>query len=79
MAKKKATPQEHLHYHKDGSLWAKGQMLEGVMVGYWEWYRKDGSIMRSGSLENGEQVGEWTTWDKQGEVVKVTRMKPKKK
>lgn len=78
MAMKKSKPQEHLHYHMDGSLWAKGQMLDGVMVGYWEWFRKEGTIMRSGSFENGEQVGEWTTYDKHGKVVKVTKMKPKK-
>ena len=77
MPKKKAKPQEHLHYHKDGSLWAKGQMLDGVMVGYWEWFRKDGTKMRSGSFESGEQVGEWTTYDKHGKVVKVTKMTPK--
>lgn len=78
MAKKKSQPQKHLHYHKDGSLWAKGQMLNGVMVGYWEWFRKDGTIMRSGSFENGEQVGEWTTYDKHGKVVKVTTIKLRK-
>jgi antitoxin component YwqK of YwqJK toxin-antitoxin module len=78
MTAKKSKPKEHLHYHKDGSLWAKGQLLDGVMVGYWEWYRKDGSRMRSGRFESGEQVGEWTTYDKTGAVVKVTRMKPKK-
>lgn len=65
------------HHHKDGSLWARGQMKGGVMVGYWEWFRKDGSKMRSGSFEGGEQVGEWTTYDKTGRVVKVTRMKRK--
>ena len=77
MAKKKSKAKEHLHYHKDGSLWAKGQMLDGVMTGYWEWFRKDGTKMRSGSFENGEQVGEWTTYDQQGKVYKVTKMKPK--
>lgn len=79
MAKKKTAPKEHLHYHKDGSLWAKGQMLDGVMVGDWEWFRKDGSKMRSGSFDNGEQVGDWTTYDRIGAVYKVTQMKPKKK
>ncbi len=78
MPKKKSKPQEHRHYHKDGSLWAKGQMLDGVMVGYWEWFRKEGTILRSGSFENGEQVGEWTTYDKLGKVYKVTTMKAKK-
>ena len=77
MAKRKVRPKEHIHYHKDGSIWAKGQMLGDVMTGYWEWFRKDGTKMRSGSFENGEQVGEWTTYDKYGEVYKVTKMTPK--
>ena len=71
--------QEHLHYHKDGSLWAKGQLKGDVMVGYWEWLRKDGTKLRSGSFENGEQVGEWTTYDKGGDPYKVTNKVPKKK
>ena len=71
--------QEHLHYHKDGSLWAKGQIKGDVMVGYWEWFRKDGTKLRSGSFENGEQVGEWTTYDKKGDPYKVTNKVPKKK
>ena len=66
---------EYLHYHKDGSIWAKGQMHGDQMHGYWEWYRKDGVIMRSGYFNNGKQVGEWTTYDKQGNVYKVTKMK----
>ena len=73
----KAKP--HIHYHKDGTIWAKGQLLDGVMAGYWEWFRKDGTIMRSEFFENGDQVGEWTTYDKDGRVVKVTTMKPKSK
>ncbi len=56
-------------------MWAKGQMLDGVMTGYWEWFRKDGSKMRSGTFEEGEQVGEWTTYDRDGNIVKVTQMK----
>ena len=66
-------------YHKNGSVWAKGQTLDGEMHGYWEWFRKDGSKLRSGYFENGEQVGEWTTYDRKGEVYKVTTMKSKKK
>jgi hypothetical protein len=26
---------EHLHYHKDGSLWAKGQTIGDAQTGYW--------------------------------------------
>lgn len=68
---------EHIKYHKDGSIWAKGNMLGDEMHGYWEWYRKDGTIMRSGYFDKGKQVGEWTTYDKEGKVYKVTKMKGK--
>jgi antitoxin component YwqK of YwqJK toxin-antitoxin module len=79
MPSKRPTPKRYVHYHKDGTVWAIGQMLGDVPTGYWEWFRKDGSKMRSGYFENGEQVGEWTTYDRQGEVYKVTQMKPKAK
>jgi antitoxin component YwqK of YwqJK toxin-antitoxin module len=69
-------PKAHEHFHKDGSLWARGELTDGVMTGYWEWFRKDGSLMRSGSFDRGVQIGEWTTYDRHGRVVKVTQMKP---
>jgi antitoxin component YwqK of YwqJK toxin-antitoxin module len=78
MARSNTRPREHIVYHRDGSIWAKGQMAGDVPVGYWEWFRKDGSKMRSGYFEQGAQVGEWTTYDKHGEVYKVTQMKAKK-
>jgi len=77
MSGKAPKPQQHLQYHKDGSLWAKGQTVDGVPVGYWGWFRKDGTKLRSGHFENGEQAGEWTTYDRRGEGYKVTTMKPK--
>jgi antitoxin component YwqK of YwqJK toxin-antitoxin module len=77
MANTRKSPQPHIHYHKDGSIWGKGQRVGDTMVGYWEWFRKDGTRMRSGCFKNGEQTGEWTTYDKKGEVYKVTQMKPK--
>jgi len=79
VALKRSAVKDHVHYHKDSTVWAKGQLLGGVMTGYWEWFRKDGSRMRSGYFEAGEQVGEWTTYDKAGKVVKVTAMRPKRK
>jgi hypothetical protein len=79
MPAKRPTPKKYNHYHKDGTLWATGQMLEGVPTGYWEWFRKDGSKLRSGWFENGQQVGEWTTYGRKGEVYKVTQVKPKAK
>ena len=79
MAAKKVSPKKHIEYHKDGSVWAKGQKADGVLAGYWEWFRKDGTKMRSGHFENGEQTGEWITYDKKGQVYKVTNFKPKAK
>ena len=64
--------QQHIEYHKDGSVWAKGEMVDGVPDGYWEWFRKDGTKMRSGYFKNGKQIGEWITYDKNGKVYKVT-------
>jgi antitoxin component YwqK of YwqJK toxin-antitoxin module len=72
-------PQETIHYHKDGSVWAKGHLIGDTPTGYWEWFRKDGTLMRSGTFRNGIQVGKWTTYDKNGEVYKVTDMKEGKK
>ncbi|MBL9174535.1 MAG: hypothetical protein JNL10_13445 [Verrucomicrobiales bacterium] len=77
MPTRKASPRDHIEYHKDGSVWARGQTVNGVPTGYWEWFRLDGTRMRAGYFENGEQAGDWTTYDKKGQVYKVTRMKPK--
>ena len=68
-----------IDYHKDGSIRAKGQTVNGVLTGYWEWFRKDGTKLRSGHFDNGEQVGEWTTYDAKGKVFKVTKMKARKR
>jgi hypothetical protein len=73
---RKSAPKPHTEYHKDGSIWAKGQTIDGVPTGYWEWFRKGGTKMRSGTFEKGQQVGEWTTYDPKGKVYKVTVMKP---
>lgn len=67
---------KYTHYHKDGTVWAKGQTKAGKMEGAWVWFRKDGSKMRSGHFKAGKQTGEWTTYDKKGKTVKVTKMKP---
>ena len=75
---KKSKPEPDIHYHKDGSIWARGETIDGVATGYWEWFRKDGVRMRSGHFEAGAQVGEWTTYDKHGDVYKMTPMNPKK-
>ena len=69
------TKEAYIKRHNDGSIWAKGTLLDGQFDGYWEWFRKDGTRMRSGYFEKGKQVGEWTTYDKKGKIYKVTRMK----
>jgi antitoxin component YwqK of YwqJK toxin-antitoxin module len=66
---------QQIVYHKDGSIWAKGKIINDVCDGYLEWWRKDGSKMRSGHFKKGKQTGEWTTYDKKGKVYKVTQMK----
>jgi antitoxin component YwqK of YwqJK toxin-antitoxin module len=76
---KKPKPEPYTQYHKDGSIWARGQTLDGLATGYWEWFRKDGSRLRSGNFEAGAQVGKWTTYDKIGEVYKVTTMQLRQK
>lgn len=62
-------------YHNDGTVWAKGTMVNGKPDGYWEWFRKTGTRMRSGYFDRGRQIGEWTTYGQKGKVFKVTRMK----
>ena len=69
--------QQHTEYHRDGSIRAVGPMVDGVPVGYWEWFRLDGTKLRSGYFEHGEPTGEWTTYDTAGQVYKVTRRKAK--
>jgi len=70
---------EHVEYHKDGSVWAKGMKSNGVLTGYWEWFRRDGTKLRSGHFKKGEQVGEWITYDRKGQKYKVTNIEPKTK
>ena len=60
----------HVTYHKNGSVWAKGFMLDGEMVGYWDWFRLDGARMRSGFFIGGQQSGLWTTYAADGRIVK---------
>jgi len=45
--------EQQIEYHKNGSVHAKGDMLDGVPEGYWEWFRLDGTRMRSGYFRDG--------------------------
>lgn len=49
----------HIVYHKDGSIWAKGDMVDGVCEGYWEWFRKPDSPPRlaEASSKRGGGIG----------------------
>jgi len=58
--------------HRDDSLWARGQTLDGEPTGFWEWFRKDGTRLRSGHFDKGVQVGAWTTYDAAGNAYRVT-------
>src|SRR5258708_4372244 len=53
-----------IKYHNDGTIWAKGKMVDGLPTGYWEWFRKEGTLMRSGYFKDGKQTRECTTSDK---------------
>jgi antitoxin component YwqK of YwqJK toxin-antitoxin module len=77
MPVKRARLKKYVKYHADGSIWAKGQTLDEVPTGYWEFFRKNGVRMRSGCFDKGEQIGEWTTYDRDGEIYKVTKIKSK--
>jgi antitoxin component YwqK of YwqJK toxin-antitoxin module len=70
--------ENHIEYHQNGSIRAKGKLIAGVLEGYWEWYRNDGTLLRSGSFEHGEKTGRWITYDRQGKPYKETLIKPKK-
>lgn len=74
-AKKTKTTKPQVHYHRDGSIWAKGNIVGGEPEGYWEWFRKDGTIVRSGTFKRSKQTGAWTTYDRKGNVFKVTYYK----
>jgi antitoxin component YwqK of YwqJK toxin-antitoxin module len=63
----------HIERHRDGSVRAQGQVVDGQPDGYWEWFRLDGTRLRSGHFDRGRPTGEWTTYDASGAPYKVTR------
>ena len=64
----------HVEHHRDGSVRARGPVVDGQPDGYWEWFRLDGTMLRSGTFDRGRQTGEWTTYDRSGAPYKVTAM-----
>lgn len=71
--------EQHIEYHRNGRVRARGDMLDGELDGYWEWFRVDGAKLRSGYFSRDVQVGEWITYDQRGEVYKVVQMDKKTK
>jgi len=39
MPVKRSSEKSHVKYHKDGTIWAKGETIKGVPTGSWEWFR----------------------------------------
>jgi antitoxin component YwqK of YwqJK toxin-antitoxin module len=62
----------HVERHRDGSVRARGPVVDGHPDGYWEWFRVDGTRLRSGHFDRGRDVGEWITYDRSGAPYKVT-------
>jgi antitoxin component YwqK of YwqJK toxin-antitoxin module len=63
-------------YHANGqTVWSKGQEVDGLCEGYWEWYRIDGTRKRSGYFSKGQPVGRWITYDQKGKPYKTTNKK----
>jgi hypothetical protein len=62
----------HVERHRDGSVRARGPVVEGHPDGYWEWFRLDGTRLRSGHFDRGRDVGEWITYDRSGAPYTVT-------
>jgi len=59
-------------FYDNGNPRFRGDTVDGVMHGFWEFFRKDGSLMRSGSFDHGVQVGTWSTFARDGRLVKET-------
>jgi antitoxin component YwqK of YwqJK toxin-antitoxin module len=53
----------------DGTVKARGFLLDGELHGCWQWFRQDGSLMREGEFDRGRQVGVWRTWHRTGHLV----------
>jgi hypothetical protein len=41
----------HVERHRDGSVRARGPVVDGEPDGHWEWFRLDGTMLRSGCLD----------------------------
>ena len=53
---------QHIIFHKDGSVCAKENMVDGALDGYWVWFKKDGIKIPSGCFKKEKQIDEWTAY-----------------
>jgi hypothetical protein len=62
----------HEERRRDGSLRARGRVVDGQPGGHREWFRLDGTRLRSGWFDRGRATGEWTTHDTSGAPYETT-------
>ena len=62
----------HTERHRDGSIRARGQVVNRQPDGCWEWFRRDGTMLRSSHFDQGRQTRGWTTYDTSGAPYEVT-------
>ena len=61
MPKNESKEKEDSDFDKDGTVLAKGQSIDGVATGYWEWYRRvewlcNPVVLTANRPANGRQV-----------------------
>ena len=55
-------------YYSDGTLWYKGNYIDGKPDGCWEEYWSNGILMNKGCYANGERTGYWRWYNIDGEL-----------
>ena len=70
----KSKPERFVKYYRDGSVWARGWLLDDKPVGFWTFYRIDGSKLRTGYFRDGVEAGKWTYFDRVGNVQRVEQL-----
>ena len=70
----KSKPERFVKYYRDGSIWARGWVLDDKPVGFWAFYRIDGTKLRTGYFREGVEAGKWTHYDHGGNVQRVEEL-----
>jgi antitoxin component YwqK of YwqJK toxin-antitoxin module len=60
--------------YRDGSVRAKGPLIDGRPIGYWEWFREDGSRSQAGVFRNGKPSGDWKFYNGDGSVRRIQKL-----